>query len=451
LFRRARYQRGSLQRAKRKSGPAVWIFRWYEVQAGGRKAYRKRVVGTVEDLKTEADARKALDALRITVNQESRLATLPRMNFETLVSHYREKELPEDRSKAKVPKAHSTTVTYQRYLRKWILPRWKNYPIRDIQSIAVEDWLFGLSAANGTKTKIRNIMSAAFRHAIRHGFLPRDKDANPMRYVRQTAASEVSHTILTVDQVIQILSYLREPCRTMAFLDAATGLRISELLALKWADINFEALEINVHRAIVYGVIGRCKSKASKKPVPLDPFLAEVLWKWRLTTPYNQSDDWVFASPKMNGRKPYLPGMLIRWHLRPAAERAGVEGRIGWHTFRRTVATLLVANGEDVKTVQESLRHANSKVTLDLYAQALTPTKRKAQSKIVQMLIPAESNGSELAKTDNQNPLTNPYQTLGSEAGHIKLLKEMVARDGIEPPTPAFSARTLLVAFASFR
>ena len=95
-----------------------------------------------------------------------------------------------------------------------------------------------------------------------------------------------------------------------------------------------------------------------------------------------------FASPRKKGQKPYLPGMLIRWHLRPAAKMAGVEGPVGWHTFQRTVATLLVANGEDVKTVQESLRHANSKVTLDLYAQAVMPAKRKAQSKIVRMLLP---------------------------------------------------------------
>src|SRR5438067_12091267 len=140
----------------------------------------------------------------------------------------------------------------------------------------------------------------------------------------------------------------------------------SELLALKWKDIDFGTLEIHVRRAIVYGVIGRCKSKASTKPVPLDPFLAEVLWKWRLTTPYNQAGDWVFASPKMNGQKPYLTGMLIRWHLSPAAKRSGGVGNIGWHTFRRTMATLLVANGEDVKTGQESLRHANRRIRLDL-------------------------------------------------------------------------------------
>jgi len=52
---------------------------------------------------------------------------------------------------------------------------------------------------------------------------------------------------------------------------------------------------------------------------------------------------------------------------------------VGWHTFRHTYSTLLRANGEDVKVVQELLRHANSKITMDVYTQALSPAKRKAQ------------------------------------------------------------------------
>ena len=281
LFRRARYQKGSLTLLNRKSGPAVWVFRWYEPQSDGHKVYRKIVVGNTTVLKTEADARRRIDALRITINQETSAAKTQQVNFETLVAHYLEKELPEDATRAKVPKAHSTAVTYRRYLRRWILPRWRNYSIRAIEPIAVEDWLFELSAANGTKAKIRNIMSAVFRHAMRHGLLPRDANSNPIRYVRQTAASQSTPCVLTVEQVIAILSNLREPCRTMAFLDATTGLRVSELLGLKWHDVDFRRLEINVRRAIVYGIVGGCKSKASRKPVPLDPFLAEVLWKWR--------------------------------------------------------------------------------------------------------------------------------------------------------------------------
>src|SRR5256885_10642768 len=67
-------------------------------------------------------------------------------------------------------------------------------------------------------------------------------------------------------------------------------------------------------------------------------------------------------------------------------KRVGITKRIGWHTFRRTYSTLLHKNGEDVKTVQELLRHGSSKVTMDVYAQAVTSAKRSAQQKVVSIL-----------------------------------------------------------------
>jgi len=73
--------------------------------------------------------------------------------------------------------------------------------------------------------------------------------------------------------------------------------------------------------------------------------------------------------------------------LHPAhRNKAGHHKRIGWHTFRRTYTTLLHANGEDVKVVQELLRHGSAKITMDVYAQAMTPAKRMAQGKVVAML-----------------------------------------------------------------
>ena len=61
------------------------------------------------------------------------------------------------------------------------------------------------------------------------------------------------------------------------------------------------------------------------------------------------------------------------------------------HTFRRTMASVLIANGESVKVTQELLGHANAKATLDLYAQATTAEKREAQSRVVAMTLPNSS------------------------------------------------------------
>jgi len=76
----------------------------------------------------------------------------------------------------------------------------------------------------------------------------------------------------------------------------------------------------------------------------------------------------------------------LRYYIQPAVKRLGIKKRVTWHTFRRTYTTLLHANGEDVKVVQELLRHSSSRITMDIYAQAQMPAKRAAQQKVVEMV-----------------------------------------------------------------
>jgi len=64
-----------------------------------------------------------------------------------------------------------------------------------------------------------------------------------------------------------------------------------------------------------------------------------------------------------------------------------IEKRVGFHTFRHTMATVMKDNGEDVKTIQEMLRHATTKVTLERYMQAASSAKRAARAKLVRMVI----------------------------------------------------------------
>ena len=131
----------------------------------------------------------------------------------------------------------------------------------------------------------------------------------------------------------------------------------------------------------------------------MNPEIAQMLWQWKLETPYSQPGDWIFASPHKAGRQPYL----ARVAFQSACETCAAEG---WHFCkgrlvhsqalcrtrhsRHTFSSVLKANGEDVKVVQELLRHAASRMTLDTYSQALSPQKRAAQSKVVNMIRPKE-------------------------------------------------------------
>ena len=140
-------------------------------------------------------------------------------------------------------------------------------------------------------------------------------------------------------------------------------------------------------RSIWHQVLGNCKTEASAKPVPMDSYMAEDLLRWRRQSVYASDDHYVFASETMKGKQPYWPDNLMKRHIQPVAKAIGIHKKIGWHTFRHSFGTLLKANGEDVKTVQELLRHANSRITLDVYTQAVNSNKRAAQSKVVRMIV----------------------------------------------------------------
>ena len=119
--------------------------------------------------------------------------------------------------------------------------------------------------------------------------------------------------------------------------------------------------------------------------------VAADLWSWKETTKYSGPDDWIFASSHNDGKDPFWPGVVLQKVIRPAALKAGILKKIGWHTFRPTYSTLLIANGENVKVVQELMRHASSRFRLEIYSQAQIIAKRQAQQRLVQALFPEEA------------------------------------------------------------
>jgi integrase len=118
--------------------------------------------------------------------------------------------------------------------------------------------------------------------------------------------------VLTVEETQRLLSALSIKERTMVLMAVGTGLRRSELFALKWKDVDFAAKHLSVTRSIVSQVVGICKTEASQKPVPLHESLAQALLEWHKQSSYRKREDWVFASPHSNGKRPYW-AQVITW------------------------------------------------------------------------------------------------------------------------------------------
>jgi integrase len=306
-------------------------------------------------------------------------STQPAITIGDLVQNFRLRELRTEFAW----RTFSARNSYEGNLRKWIVPRWNEHPTKTLKAGEVELWLRSLPLARASCAKLRNLMSMLFNHGVRHGIC----DTNPIQLVRQGAKRKKIPIVLTSDELRRLIEALPLRERTLVLMAAGTGLRMSELFALNWGDVHFDRHEISVTRSIVFQVVGPCKTEASQRPIPMDDCLAEALKVWRAQSHYRTDSDWVFASVNSDGRLPYWGQPIMRKIIRPVAIKLGISSRLGWHTFRHTYSTLLRATGADIKVMQELLRHASARMTLDTYTQAITDKKRRAQTKVVRLLV----------------------------------------------------------------
>jgi integrase len=382
--KRDRYQQGSLKIEKRKTGDSVWVYRWREYRSDGTSTYRKKTVGPLSELRTKAAAQKAVEGLKLDINATVSAVPVSRTVAE-LIAHYKQAELESGRHTVRVQQV------YKHNLDDIILPEWGKYRLQDVLPIAVERWLEKLPYAPSTKTKVKGVFGTLFRHGMRYQLAA----TNPIALVRCSGKRGSEPDVLSPAEIRAILAELSEPARTLTMLAAVTGMRRGELVGLKWEDIDFERRTIRIVRSLVDQIEGKPKTETSRKPLPMSDDLAAALRSWREQTSYAKPSDWVFASPSSFGEKPYWPDMILRRHILPAAKRLGISKRIGWHTFRRTAATLLMASGSSVKTTQELMRHATSDITMELYAQAVTEDKREAQNALTALITGGSNSGAE--------------------------------------------------------
>jgi integrase len=377
----SRFQNGSLSRVKNKTTDDTWFLRYYE-DVQGKRVYRRRKIGTVREFPRRRDAEQAVLALRAKINSEVRSPE----TVDELIAHYTKHELTTER------KAFATIEAYRSYINRWIKPAWGHYKLSEVKTVSVEQWLESLCLAPGSKTKIRNVMSAIYSHGIRNEWIT----FNPMSKVRCSGKRLREPDVVTPEEFQSLLGELQIQERTMMMLFASTGLRRSELIALRWCDVNLRTMEIAVTRSCVRNRFGEVKTEASGKPVPLLDPMREVLIAWRNESLFNQEEDFLFPSLRLNGRKPMSPDTLLKKIIRPAATRAGIKGKvIGFHSFRHGLASNLRALGIDVKLAQELLRHANSRTTMDVYTQAVSAQKREASSRVFEMMLGSKAKGAE--------------------------------------------------------
>jgi integrase len=212
--------------------------------------------------------------------------------------------------------------------------------------------------------------------------------ANPISLVTVRGSSKRTRQprSLTVDEFQRFLCRLEEPFRTIALVCVCFGLRISECLALKWADVDWLNGKLSIERGIVKQRVDDLKAIYSGRKMSIDASMLAVLRAWRQATQFSGDEDWVFASPARLGRQPWSYDQVWRSFL-SAAAAAGI-GRLGTHSMRHTYRSWLDAAGTTVAVQQKLMRHGDIRTTMNVYGDVVTNEMQEAHSKVVQMALP---------------------------------------------------------------
>jgi integrase len=382
---RQTYQQGCIQRKKRERGSDVWILRYRE-----NGMLKSLTIGTVLEFRTKAEAQRSLADVRADINNNVEVVT-----FGQLCDRY---------LKEGVPERHTTASALRSMVNYRIRPYWYTERVSDMAKnpMAVEQWIKGLMTtprkkdekprplAPKSKGHTKAVFHRLFECAMRWRYL--EIQRNPMSLIELHGSSKRTRKIVlvTTEQYQKLLPLLPQHCRVMVTLAMCLGLRVSEILGLRWEDVDLDGATLQVRRSVVNGHVEDTKTEASEDELPLHPDLVGVLRQWReAELPVN---GWLFGN--IDTGKPYHADTMRQRHLNKAAAKIGLP-KLGWHAFRHTYRARLSELGLPLEVQQKLMRHASIDMTTRYGRNSMLNVTRPANARIVEMVMPKSSEKSE--------------------------------------------------------
>lgn len=422
LKRRLTYQYGTLTLETRRRGSDVWVYRYFEVVSGSKRR-RKAIVGTLEQYPTRAAAERACEHVRLAANAENLNPQSPTMRG--LIDRYIEQVL---RPCIDIPiggtqdpsarMSFHCAKSYRSVLNKWVRPRWESQRVRQFDHPAlratVEEWLRTLwrspNNPNGLAPKtvrsIHNVMKLTFKFGVKWGYLSENPMAEKRVELPRGSTKRSKQPVqLTASGFFSLLARLGLREKLAVAFAGWLGPRISEAFGLQWQDFDLGERVVSFRRGFVQGRITPLKTEASRTNLPLPEEVLALLRQWRSITPYNQPDDWIFASPRTRGLRPLWPAQLLKTHIKPVALAAGLPS-IGWHSFRHTVSAWGKEAGLELEDVKTLLRHEDIATTSNVYGDLGIDAKRRIQQRLVEFVTRQAKD--EVAKREGSWLLDTP-------------------------------------------
>jgi integrase len=364
-------------RQRQRSGSVVldkriktWNFFYWE---NGKRHSKK--IGVVSQYPTKASAWRAAKALRHSLENQTKVSSNAPTVL-TLVEQYRAEKMPE---------RISTRHGYNAWLNNHVLPRWGKCSITDVQARPVELWLQSLTLAPKSRVAIRGLLGILWDFAMWRGDIATQR--NPMELVTIKNATKRARQprSLTVEDFQKFVARLDEPFRVIALVCVCFGLRISECLALRWADVDWLNGKLHVERGIVRQQVDDVKTVYSKRAISINNDMLSVLKTWKQTTQFSAEEDWMFASPVQLGALPWSYPWVWRVFQKAAAD-AGV-GKLGTHTMRHSYRSWLDAVGTTIAVQQKLMRHSDVRTTMNTYGDVVTDEMAEANSRVAGLAL----------------------------------------------------------------
>ena len=268
-------------------------------------------------------------------------------------------------------------LSYESAIRVHLRPRFGAIPINSLSAEQIRQWLRGLGVAPKTENNILTPLRQAYRQAYGDGLI----DANPLDRVRAASVERRDPDPFTVAEIRAILGACARPQHRSLFQFAfATGLRTSELIALRWEDVEHEKRVVHVRRACVRGEIKTPKTSSGRRTVDLCKPAVAALALQALTTPWPgvPRSGVIFWDP--DSEHPWPDDAPIRRVWTAALQRAGVRYRCPYQT-RHTFASMMLTAGEDPTYIAAQMGHRDWGMIRKVYARWLPGVRADAGSR----------------------------------------------------------------------
>lgn len=337
---KARVQHPRVKPRKDRAG-WPWIFRYYddEIQPDGSVKVLRRYheiapskgEGAITKKQAEIERDKLLARLNAPTTEEAvqQVAATGVALYGKVARMYEEGYLARENQIAR-----PTREKEEFYLHQYIIPKWGEMRLNQIQPKAVEDWLHTTFDSWWTMHGVRAIMSRVFYYAEGHGLWEEGKRSPASKAKLGKKRYKNERRILSFDETARVLARLDEPNKIIIETCIATGARISEVLGLKWKHVNLDAGTIKIEQRVWHQDIDRPKSEDSKRTLGI----GDLVERYRAHAAGATRERFVFQQKRAPGKPLWDSGVRDALHQAAGAEGCDFPG-LGPHSFRRANIT----------------------------------------------------------------------------------------------------------------